>query len=327
MSSKVFFMALLAATLFPYLAVPVLNLDSSVWGLAKLLLIFEFVGGSMHVAAGYFFAFEPRAQNILKVHWRSVGLPAVLLVLGFGALFASDFAALKAVALMAYFAWQTWHYHKQNVGVGAFFTRHHQQPPLSPRELLPMKLAVIGAILALVKLYGVGHEVISSAAAQGLWWLGLALQVLAVMFWAVWAWRIQLEPGARQRIGLVALGTLFYLPTYLWADPINAVASYALAHGLQYLVFMTYVGIRQTRPWLGLTAVLTLGVALGLVLFQWSQSTGSPFKNMVFGIYLALVMGHFLLDGVIWRLRLAPQRAYIGGIFSFVLGKPNQEAR
>ena len=181
-----------------------------------------------------------------------------------------------------------------------------------------MQLAVIAAILALVKLYDLGNGLVESRVVHVIWIAAACLQGVAILLALAIAFSIRHQQGAARRMAVIGLGTLFFLPSFLYANPINAVLSYALAHGLQYLVFMGYIGDRQRSRLTSWARLVALTLALGGLLVVLQRGGNSPVLAFLFGVYLSIVMTHFVMDGIIWRLRDAPQRAYIGRIFSFV---------
>jgi hypothetical protein len=124
------------------------------------------------------------------------------------------------------------------------------------------------------------------------------------------------------RILFLVLSVLFYLPVFLFQNPIAAVGSYAFAHGLQYLVMMAFVSCggregmsRWTMP-VVVTAVALLGGWL-LASMQVAHHWGS-WAKFVFGAYLGLVMTHFVIDAGIWRLSDPKNRDYMSKRFAFL---------
>ncbi|HKR40361.1 MAG TPA: hypothetical protein VJU59_11900 [Paraburkholderia sp.] len=321
MQLRTFIGLLVLATALPYFAVPLLNLAPNVTTLAELLVFIEFAGGGAHVAAGYYFFLEKKGRSILLAHWPRTILVPLCMALVYGIVFMKGTPALKAAALLFYFIWQTWHYQRQNFGVSSFMMRAAQQPPLTRKERLPMQMAVIAAILALVKLYNLGNGLMPSPVVQAIWLAATCLQAIAILTALAVAFSIRRQQGAARRSTVMILGTLFFLPSFLYANPINAVLSYALAHGLQYLVFMGYIGDRQERRLSSWARLIVLTLALGGLLIVMQARNGQPVQEFVFGVYLSIIMTHFVMDGIIWRLRLAPQRAYMGRIFSFVFAR------
>ena len=318
MQLRTFIGLLMLATAVPYFAVPLLNLAPDVTTLAELLVFIEFAGGGAHVAAGYYFFLEKEGRSILLTHWPRTILLPLCMALVYGTIFMEGTPALKAAALLLYFIWQTWHYQRQNFGVSSFMMRADQQSPLSRSERLPMQMAVIAAILALVKLYNLGTDLMQPPLVHLIWIAAACLQAIAIATALATAFSIRHQRGAARRVTVMVLGTLFFLPSFLYTNPNNAVLSYALAHGLQYLVFMGYIGDRQERRLNSWARLIVLTLALGGLLVVMQARNGQPVREFVFGVYLSIIMTHFVMDGIIWRLRHAPQRAYMGRIFSFV---------
>ncbi len=318
MRLRIFISSLILATALPYFAVPLLNLAPNITTLAELLVFIEFAGGGAHVAAGYYFFLEKEGRAILLMNWPRTILVPLGMVLVYGMVFLKGTPALKAAALLFYFVWQTWHYQRQNFGVASFMMRAGQQAPLGSKEKLPMQLAVVAAILALVKLYNLGNGLVQPPVVHIIWIAAACVQGVAVLAAVAVAFSIRHQPGAARRMTVIGLGTLFFLPSFLYGNPVDAVLSYALAHGLQYLVFMGYIGDRQERRLVSWMRLVVLTLALGGLLAVLQRGGNSPAKAFLFGVYLSVVMTHFVMDGIIWRLRHAPQRAYMGKIFSFV---------
>ena len=122
----------------------------------------------------------------------------------------------------------------------------------------------------------------------------------------------------------LALGASFFLPTYLFDDPISATMGYAFAHGLQYVVFMGIVSVRRKAPIASLVTLLGLSVLGGLLL---NAAVGAPdiadlsYGLAIYGVFVGTVMSHFVLDAGIWRLREPFQRGYMRERFSFVFNR------
>jgi hypothetical protein len=113
---------------------------------------------------------------------------------------------------------------------------------------------------------------------------------------------------------------LFYFPLFLFEDTLSAVSTYAIAHGLQYLVFMGYVArvpaASGTRRIAALVSFALLGGSV-LVALQHPGYFGD-YRQAVYGAYLGLVMWHFLLDAGMWRLSEPFQRKYMAERFVFL---------
>jgi hypothetical protein len=129
--------------------------------------------------------------------------------------------------------------------------------------------------------------------------------------------------GNATRIGALVLFSAFYLPSFIFTDPISAVLGYALGHGLQYLVFMTYVGASRPRPLVALGSLIGLGILGGYILTHMTNAGGEPgaLFRFIFGMAIGTVMSHFVIDAGVWKLRHQFQRGYMRRAFPFVFDR------
>jgi len=95
-------------------------------------------------------------------------------------------------------------------------------------------------------------------------------------------------------------------------DPLIGFWSYAIAHGAQYLIFMIVLGANTKRGIVEI-GLLLLAVSAAFVMFAKLNSF-----NAGLTFYNGIVMGHFLIDAKVWRLREPLQRQIIGERFSFL---------
>jgi hypothetical protein len=129
---------------------------------------------------------------------------------------------------------------------------------------------------------------------------------------------------------------LFFAPVYISPDMNVGFLSYAMAHGLQYLVFMWTVSAtagEAARDKFAYRQVAALSVFVLLVGFLFWRvgdlrqlqfvTTHKPYQlaaDFLFGAVLGATMSHFVIDASAWKLRLRPQRAYMARKFSFLFG-------
>ncbi|MGA9725247.1 MAG: hypothetical protein WBQ86_22520, partial [Candidatus Binatus sp.] len=108
------------------------------------------------------------------------------------------------------------------------------------------------------------------------------------------------------------LGWTFFLPTLVSTNDLVGYWSYAIAHGAQYLIFMIVLSGNRKHG----TTVLSLFLflfAVMLLAFDHLNRSGAGMAA-----YTGLVMGHFLIDAKIWRLREPIQRSLISQRFAFI---------
>jgi hypothetical protein len=316
-----FFGWLLVATLTPFVCFPLstLLLDD-LPALHRVNAALLFIGSSGHVAASFFFYSEPRMRRHMLAEYpaRFLVAPVVLLV-GLGAFgFYVGGGPLSAYLIVGYWIWQTHHYNRQNHGILSFVSRAVRRP-VRLRERLAVTLAGVAAVTGMITY--VPSYLGTPLAAWGwqLEWTSLGI------FAAAWICYLPslLEGSPRatpwRTLMLLAL-MLFYLPLFLFDDMFTAVMTYAIAHGLQYHVFMVFVAgsPRETRG-RALGSLVAWALLGGAVLHvatspAWIARVGPT----IYALGLAVVMWHFLLDAGVWRLSERFQREYMAERFRFL---------
>jgi hypothetical protein len=154
--------------------------------------------------------------------------------------------------------------------------------------------------------------------------LGLAVYCLVPALLGV---AVLKTPALRQsglRLAFLVLGAAFFLPTYLFDDPMSATLGYAIAHGLQYVVFMGVVSVSKRAPLASLVILAGLSTVGALALnaaVQAPDLLGSSYGFAIYGAFVGIVMSHFVLDAGIWRLREPFQRGYMRERFFFVFNR------
>jgi hypothetical protein len=306
-----------AASLFPMVAFPFTRLfiprDESA---LTILAVLFFLGSHFHVGLTGWFYTDP----VMRSHFRAQPLRYVvvpcILVVGSTALFAYlDYAVCQYV-LLAFFGWQLWHYQKQNFGVLSFIAAGTDGTPLSPWERRTLYLAAISGILGYFQLNGVGQGLPNLSTAYV--WLHQAGLVVACLLPVTFGLAVLSAEALRTnwlRLIFFLFGTLFFLPLYLFDDPASAIFGYAVAHGLQYVVFMAFVGAKRPFPIASLATMS--GIAIVYAVFASWLADNAPFPALS-GLFVGLVSTHFVLDAGIWRLREPFQRKYMREKFNFI---------
>jgi hypothetical protein len=130
----------------------------------------------------------------------------------------------------------------------------------------------------------------------------------------------------------------FFYPVFISTDENVAFLSYAIAHGLQYIIFMTVISAnvrRQDEPravayrsvWKFVVLLLVVGFVFWRVSYlkQIEVVKGSPvytgIADFLFGAVLGATMSHFVVDASAWKLSMKQQRSYITKRFNFVFDK------
>jgi hypothetical protein len=275
---------------------------SPVRGLTWLL----FLGSSVHVASTVWLYTRSEVRSHAAQHQRRyIWIPLWLVV---GSAIAAAMLSPDTVAwlLLPYFAWQFFHFQKQNLGIVALAASAYGSKSLTALERKALVSAGVAGIAGLVAHPGL----LQLGALYRVGWLSQAAFLVFVLSVTVgvvaFARRPSLDrPTALTTIYLVSL--LFSLPIFVFASPYAAVGGMTIAHGFQYLLLMGLVAggasprsARRVRISLLCTVAVIGGVALGVMSHLHSSS---PPLRLLFGTYLGVVMAHFVIDAGFWRMR------------------------
>lgn len=319
------FLALVAtASTLPFLALPLAQHAIVDTGSAlNIVAALTFVGANFHVAAtAWFYTDTSMGVHLRANPWRYFFVPG-LLIGGGALLFQFATPAVRSAALGAFFCWQLWHYQKQNVGLLSFIAAGTDGVSVSAWERRTLALAAIAGIAGFFSLYSIGLRDLSPLFGFAHRAGGFVYLLVPVAFCIA----LVKSPALRRnplRVTCLAFGALFFLPTFLFGDWISATLSYAVAHGLQYLVFMGFVSVGRPNPIASLVmlvALATLGaLALNAAVLapDWSDV---PYGFALYGAFLGTVMAHFVMDSGLWRLREPFQRKYMREKFYFVFDR------
>jgi hypothetical protein len=313
-----------AVTVLPILFVPfaqhvVIGSDSALGA----MIVLSFIGNNFHVAASSWFFTDREMRGHFRQHPRRYFIVPALLIVGCALLFQFADKPLRSWTLAAFFAWQLWHYQKQNVGVLSFVAAGTGSGPLSVWERRTLAAAAVAGILGFFSLAQIGLGDWASQFAA-LHQLGAVAYLAVPVLFAIAVAKTPALAANRLRLGFLALGASFFLPTYLFDDPMSATLGYALAHGLQYVVFMGIVSVRRKAPIASLVTLLGLSVLGALLLnaaIRAPDTADIPYGLAIYGIFVGTVMSHFVLDAGIWRLREPFQRGYMRERFAFVFNR------
>jgi hypothetical protein len=260
---------------------------------------------------------EVRAQLRARPS-RRLGAPAVLLValaIASGAVPVVRFSDV----VLAFLAWQLWHFQKQNLGLVALVASHQPGAGLERRE----RIALLAAG---------GFGIVSLLARPNLLDLHIHDSPTPIVLTATVGFALTVACGTaflmRRMLGgswsgpvslLYAAGLLFFLPAFLFTRSLAAVTGMAIAHGMQYLWVLRQVdgltghetehAARRTSPWL-LVGCAALGGSILTILGSY-RSSPEPMMRVLGGLYLGLVCMHFAFDGSIWRMRDPWSRRFV----------------
>ncbi|MFT5039163.1 MAG: hypothetical protein ACI8TX_000111 [Hyphomicrobiaceae bacterium] len=330
------FVALIAlATMVPMLFIPLSQrVQHDAYSVLSIVGVLSFLGGPGHVSLTAWFYSDPVARPHFREHSiRYVWAPLALIV-GATATFAlfEDRAPTRWLTLV-FSVWLLWHYQRQNWGIHSFVSRVSSGESATTAEQWIFRAAVIGGILGGTKTTGIGGGTFVGSNADMLATIGLGITLalpLAIVGCLITTPSLRTAP---LRIAMLLVGSCFFLPVFIFGDLASAFLTYALAHGLQYMVFMGYVAGAaateqkitgpsfadgDTRPGVA-TLVIWVGTLGVLLLITGDHAMLKSSRLMpLYGFGLGLTMAHFVIDAGIWRLRDKFPRQYIGAAFPFL---------
>jgi hypothetical protein len=314
--SSGFLLCLALVTLLSLVGISyVLETEVRVPGIATVFL----VTGAFHVATTSIFFFDRDFRPVLRDNaargLSPLWLPVLILAIGLAGKALFGLWALFLI-LLVHNTWLFFHYQRQNYGLLSFISKNFGLGRLPAEANRALNLAAMGAVISLFGRVGFlpgGDELLSPQAFELVWRIGLCVFLVSVvMMVRVLIRERQLRSNAWLFAGLV-LGIAFFLPAFLFVNPIAGFLPIAVAHGAQYVLMMSVLTGRSERGLLafGTMCVLGYGIAKGLENLQDSW----PLLLLAIG----LVQSHFVIDGKVWRLREPMQREIIGQRFDFLL--------
>ncbi len=287
-------------------------------GLAWLL----FVGSSAHVAStAWFYTLGEVRAHVREHRIRYVWTP-VALIMSAGIIAAVTPAAGLQWCLLPYFAWQFFHFQKQNIGLAALAAAGLQALPLRPAERRSLVVAGAAGIAGLLARPGLLQLAVRPDLA-GLYPAALAVFAGAACTGLAAAAR---RPASERPAGfcvVYVISLVFFAPVFVFSSPYAAVAGMTNAHGQQYLLLVGLVaagGHRVRGRAIGVLVLGNIALAGGALLAAASHlHNGAPLLRLLFGAYLGAVMAHFVVDAGLWRMRDRFPRAFLSARVPYLL--------
>lgn len=327
-----FLVSLLLATWLPIVFfVFLVPSRGGVSSLASIKTVFLFLG-TAHVPATLFFYFDRKFSRIIKDHpVRYIYVPIGLIVTT-GLLFAFTNTLTQAFVLLLYWSWQAFHYGRQNIGIYAFASIAETGTAPRKQEKLAIELGTILAILGTFKILGTAVTPDYLHGAFNLFYQIGLVAFFAVPIFSLFVYIKFFRNTTFLKSCLFFTSVFFFLPVFISTDNNIGFLSYAIAHGLQYIIFMTVISASGepdgSNSYKGLAQLAVLLLIVGFAFWRvadlkemeivkstWAYARVADFA---FGAVLGATMAHFVVDADAWRLSLARQREYITKRFSFV---------
>lgn len=302
-------------------------------GLSNIRSIFLFLG-TAHVPATFYFYIDKEFSSIRRSHPIRYFYVPLFLIIATGAVFAFASVTVQAFALLTYWSWQAFHYGRQNLGMYAFASIAETGRAPKRTEKIVIELATILAIVGTFKVLG-------SAVAPAylhrsfdyLYHFGF-IAFLAVTVFAVVVYIKYFQSTSVFKTAFYFTAVLFFLPVFISTDNNVGFLSYAIAHGLQYIIFMGVISASRSDEKLkaslykNVTIFLVLLLLVGFAFWRVNDLREMEFikanwtyarvADFFYGAVLGATMSHFVIDASAWRLSLAKQRSFITKRFYFV---------
>lgn len=331
-----FLLSLLVSTWLPmaFFILLARSADATGGGLAGIKLVFLFLG-TAHVPATLFFYTDKEFKPIIQQHRRRYIYVPVMLTILTGLVFAFTNITTQAFVLLAYWGWQAFHYGRQNIGIYAFASIAETSKSPTKEERLAIDAGTLLAILGTFKILGTAvAPVYLHRIFDYLYQFGL-VAFAGVLIFSVVVYAKTFQHTTVFKTLFFFTSVLFFLPVFVSTNENIAFLSYAIAHGLQYIVFMTVISSTTrseeqtpTFPYKSFATFLIFLLVVGFAFWRIPFLRGFEFvqsawpyaraADFLFGAVLGATMSHFVVDADAWRLRLQRQRAYITKRFYFV---------
>ena len=318
------------------------RLETSMLGFSGTRTLLLFLG-TAHVPATLFFYVDKDFSEIIRKHKARYIYFPILLTVVTGLLFAFTNPLVQAYTLLIYWAWQAFHYGRQNSGIYSFVSIATRGAPADKYERLMIELGTWCGIIGTFKILGsaVAPNYLHGLFDTMYWFGGLAFVLVLVASVIVYVRNLRLATPLLTLYYFTLV--CFFLPVFLSTEMSVAFYSYAIAHGVQYLLFMSVVSLNfdpqsVSQRWqVGkFVKLLLLTVVVGLVFYRTIELKTFEFivlnpallklVDFLIGAIIGATMAHFVIDAGAWRLSKALQRMYIGKRFAFVFNRQRQNS-
>jgi hypothetical protein len=327
-----FLVSLLLATWIPISILIFIGLTGiAQFGLTQIKIVLLFLGGAHVQATLFFYADSEFGQIIHANKYRYIYAPLALMA-GSGVLFALANPVAQAYLFLFFWAWQTYHYGRQNVGIYSFASVA-ESTRATRAERLALELATICGILGTIKVLGEGTvPVYLQPIVDILYLVGLYGLIGVFIFGIIVFFQNSKQSSILRGLFFFTL-LAFFVPLYLSNNVLISFSSYAIAHGLQYLVFMAVVSLNSSEtptvtPWRGLLKMACLTLIFGFICYRLADLRGVEFINshvaagklldFMVGVVFGGTLAHFVIDAGAWRLRKADSREFMVKRFGFL---------
>jgi hypothetical protein len=328
----VFTLSLLLATRIPnilFIAVGMSGTSTAPVQNTKAVLLFI---GAIHVPATYPLYIDRDFLRLIPANRsRYLYLP-IALTIGAGVLFAFGGLVSQVCVYVMFWAWQAYHYGRQNIGVYSFAAiAQGWRPRQAEKRVLQMATAC--GVCGTFKILGMGipsdylHGMFDALYRAGSW------AFIGVLLFSIHVFLKNRKDFSPTKTLFFFTFVLFFLPTFLWNNADGAFFSYAIGHGAQYMVFMTVLSINigkngdrrdLSRSMMAVTVFMMLVGIVGYyatTLKGGDWAGGNPTSRLLdfmVGISVGTTIAHFVIDAGAWRLSQSSTKEFVARRFAFL---------
>ena len=330
-----FALSLLLATWIPmvfFIAVGMSSTSTASVQNTKVLLLLI---GAIHVPATSLLYIDRDFLRLIPANrTRYLYLP-IALSIGSGVLFAFGGRVSQVYVYLMFWAWQAYHYGRQNIGVYSFAALAQGWRPRQAEKRV-LQVATACGVCGTFKILAMGiapsylHGVFDALYRAGYWAFIGVLLVSAHVFLKN---RKDFSP---MKALFFFTFVLFFFPIFLWSNVDGAFFSYAIGHGAQYLVFMTVLSVNigkngdRRDVLLGMMAVGVFVILVGMASYYATTLKGSDWTggsatwgrllDFMVGISIGTTIAHFVIDAGAWRLSQSSAKDFVARRFAFLFG-------
>jgi hypothetical protein len=278
------------------------------------LALLLFAGSSVHVAstAWFYTVAEVRAhvrQHQARYLWLPLGL--ITAACAIAVLLPRE---ILYWLLLPYFGWQFLHFQKQNLGIASLAAASHHVRRLTAAERRALTATGLAGIAALTTRPSLLQLPIRPVLAAAFPFAAAAFAIGATA--GIYSLTRRCPPQRPPGFVAAYLMALFFsVPVFVFGSPYAAVAGLTIAHGLQYLLLMGLVasgGSGGTGRLVRLAALTNIALLGGALLSVASDQLGAQSAvRALYGLFLGVVMAHFVIDAGLWRMRQEFPRAFL----------------
>lgn len=263
-------------------------------------------------------------------------IPLVLMAAAAAVLVASPLWMVTAFMLF-YTFFGMWHFGRQNFGVVAFATRISHRRPMDSFERNALTAGNIAGLLAGYHIFAPVLFLLKpdtwpldlsaiDPVFSLLWYGGIAIYAVLI---PLTLYRVATRWSQYEPLSLaILLGCIFFfLPTYLSTNPLLALVSWAVAHGLQYVLILGFHATGRATSRRGGQALWPLllfaaCVIGGVLIWRASgrlQLDGDDLEiRLAVAVVTALTLAHYWVERYLWRFSSPERRAWLEQSFRFL---------